>query len=171
MNLETRSLVQRQLERWRFWINMMARRHGFEDLYQEMWVRCLALDRSNIDWREPQHRRIRAIARGLCRAGRHKKRLQGTRRFSDCGVDGGEIPDPRQSSQPAFMLDRQETRAIVVGALAQFAPQQRAAAEQHLFEAVPDVTIAARCGVSVNVIRRWRSRVLRQLRAELRSQA
>ncbi len=166
MDSTINTLRAQQIEQCKPWIAEMARRHGVEDLYQEVWVQCLQLDTSEIDWTKPQQRRIRAIARRQWQKERHTaRRRAGT--LSYCSVNPSRLPDPREAEPPLERLVREEAFATAVVALSRCNRRQRMAFEQHFLRAEPDSVIAARWRVRVEAIRRWRNQALWRLRAEL----
>ena len=160
------TLMEKQIEQCRPWITEMARRHRVEDLYQEVWVQCLQLGRAGVDWTIPQHDLIRAIARRQWLSERRKSRHRPPA-FSECSVDPFRLPDQEETTAPLEQLLRNEAFETAVAALARCDRRQRMALEQHFLKAVPDVVIAARWRVGVDAIRRWRSKAVRRLQAEL----
>lgn len=163
------TLMEKQIEKCKPWIAEMARRHGVEDLYQEVWVQCLGLGQAEVDWTIPQHDRIRAIARRQWLSERRKTRRRPPA-FSECSVDPFRLPD-QEDAPPLERMLRDEVFATAVAALARCDRRQRMALEQHFFKAVPDVVIAARWRVGVDAIRRWRSKAVRRLQAALETGA
>jgi RNA polymerase sigma factor (sigma-70 family) len=170
MDNTMKTLMEKQIEQCKPWITEMARRHGLEDLYQEVWVQCLQLDHSEIDWAIPQRDRIRAIARWQWLMERRRARRR-PRAFCECSVKPSRLPDQEETTQPLQRLLRHEAFATAVAALARCDRRQRMALEQHFLKAVPDGVIAARWRVGVDAIRRWRTQCLRRLRVELETGA
>ena len=97
------TLMEKQIEQCKPWITEMARRHGLEDLYQEVWVQCLQLGRAEVDWAIPQHDRIRAIARRQWLSERRKARRR-PQAFSECSVDPSRLPDQDDAPQLERLL-------------------------------------------------------------------
>jgi RNA polymerase sigma factor (sigma-70 family) len=170
MDSTINALREQQIEQCKPWITEMARRHGVEDLYQEVWVQCLQLGRAEVDWTIPQHDRIRAIARRQWLGERRRSRRR-PQAFSECSVDPFGLPDQEDSTAPLERLLRDEAFATAVTALARCDRRQRMALEQHFLKSVPDAVIAARWRVGVEAIRRWRSKAIRRLQAILETVA